>query len=380
MRTDDAYSLPAQPGDDLEGRGAEAFRAFFELAPQAQLWTDDTARILRANRLAASLLAESPSRLVGRPLLDFVPPAGRRRFRLRLARLRGPGRSVREQWEMALRPAHGEAFEASVAAALMPDTPPVAGTLLWSFGDVTSRKRTEARSKHLGRRQRSLYRKLLVQRERLRSLSGRYLEAREQEAKRIAHQLRDEAAQMSAFVHLAIEHASRELPGPARERLLSVREQVGALEDRLRRISHELRPTLLDELGLGAAIGFRAESFTARTRVPVVLGGELGDEPLDPLLEVTVYRIIEEALANVARHARARRVWIRLQRRGGWLRCSIRDDGAGFDAAAPAAGSGAGLGLLGIRERLEALGGRFDIRTRPGQGTELIVGIPFDRR
>jgi signal transduction histidine kinase len=144
------------------------------------------------------------------------------------------------------------------------------------------------------------------------------------------------------------------------------------MEERLRGLSHELRPTILDDLGVLPALGFLASGFSARTGTVADVRGST-DGRLPPVVETAIYRIVQEALANVARHARARRVAIRIERRDAWLRCSVRDDGVGL----PRASRPGGLGLVGIRERLDALGGRMRIGSVAGGGTELKVSIPL---
>jgi len=160
--------------------------------------------------------------------------------------------------------------------------------------------------------------------------------------------------------------------------------EIGALiegiEDRLRQLSHELRPTLLDDLGLSPAIEFLASGFSARTGIPVrVTGSTIGR--LDPLVETALYRIVQEAMTNVAKHARAHRVDISIRRRKQALVCAIRDDGVGFAEASPTPESPTtrGIGLLGIRERLDALGGTLAIHSIPGGGTELLASVPLRR-
>src|SRR5262249_5288649 len=193
------------------------------------------------------------------------------------------------------------------------------------------------------------------------------------------HQLHDEVAQTTASLHLALEEIERELRPRGREKLRTARALLYGLEERLRQLAHELRPTILDDLGLAPALGFLAEGFTSRSGIMVEVKGELGADRPEPLIETALYRIVQEALANVGRHARAHRATIRLGRRKDLLVCSIRDDGVGFDPEAAARSGNGGLGLLGIRERLDALGGRLDVRSAAGRGAELRVTISMRR-
>jgi len=189
----------------------------------------------------------------------------------------------------------------------------------------------------------------------------------EEESKRIAHTLHDEAAQLLASVHIALDGMSRDLPPSARSRL-----------EEIRGLSHELRPTMLDDLGLVPALQFLAEGVAKRTGLSVAVSGSTHGR-LPPAVETALYRITQEALTNAVRHAHPAHVKIQLQREARAVRCSIADDGVGFDVAAVLAHRGGpGLGLVGIRERLDALRGSLQIASTPGRGTRVHVAIPVE--
>ena len=276
-------------------------------------------------------------------------------------------------------PARGEPLDAALTIAPLKEA---AGkpVLLWAVRDITRRKQMESRLKESERRHRSLYRQMLAHRNQLRVLSARFLSAKEEQAKLMAHQLHDEAGQITASAHLALAELGRDLPAPARERLHEVEDFLTEIEARLRRLSHELRPTILDDLGLGPALEFLAEGFAARTQIPITVEGSTRGR-IDPVVETAIYRIVQEALTNVARHARAARAWIRLGRGSGGMSCSVRDDGIGFDVErlGRVGRRPRGIGLVGVRERLDALGGSLRLWSRPGAGTELRVTIPVRR-
>ncbi len=202
-------------------------------------------------------------------------------------------------------------------------------------------------------------------------------ETLEEEGKRIAHALHDEAGQLLASVYLALEEVACELPG-ARERLRSVRTLLDGIEDQLRHLSHELRPTILDDLGLVPALEFLAEGVAARSGIAVAVEAA-ADGRLLPTIETALYRIVKEALTNVTRHAQARRVLVQIRRKERSVFCSVRDDGKGFDVPEALSRRGKrGLGLAGIRERLRPLGGTLDIDSSPGRGTELLISLPVE--
>lgn len=206
---------------------------------------------------------------------------------------------------------------------------------------------------------------------------SRLNEALEKETRRIAHALHDEAGQLLTSVHLALKEVGDDLPRPARKRLQDVRGLLNRIEDHLRRFSHELRPTVLDDLGLLPALRFLAEGVSLRTGTLVTVEASL-DGRLPPLIETTLYRSVQEALTNATKHARASRVTVLLRGEAGDIRCAIRDDGIGFDVPAVLARPGrGGLGLIGIQERVEALGGMHQITSASGRGTELLITIPL---
>jgi signal transduction histidine kinase len=225
-----------------------------------------------------------------------------------------------------------------------------------------------------------LYEELLAHQNRLQALMAGILSIKEEEAKRIAHGLHDEAGQLLASVHLALEEMAADLPSSARAHVQNIRNQLDRIEDQLRRLSHELRPTILDDLGLQPALDFLAQGASTRAGIPVTVEGST-DGRLSPVVETAIYRIVQEALANASKHAQATSIRIQLHREADTIRCTVQDDGVGFDVAAVFARRGKpGLGLLGIRERLYALGGKLSIKSAPGWGTELLITIPIKTR
>jgi signal transduction histidine kinase len=197
-------------------------------------------------------------------------------------------------------------------------------------------------------------------------------EIREEEARRIARELHDESAQMLAAVHLALDEVAQELPLLQRAKLAKVACLLEEAQQRLRHLSHELAPVLLADLGLKEALRYLACGFMDRYGVPIRLRYRL-EAPLDSALETAVYRVVQEAVGNACRHARASRIQVSVGRRGGLLRVSVADDGRGFEAAE----AERGLGLRGIRERAESVGGTARITSSPGKGTVVLVEAPL---
>jgi signal transduction histidine kinase len=199
------------------------------------------------------------------------------------------------------------------------------------------------------------------------------------QAKRIASALHDEAAQLLASVHLALADLSRSLSPPQVADIGAVRGLLDQIERRLRNLAHELRPPILEDLGLVGAVEFLSSGVSKRWQLPVSVELSI-PQKLPAVIETALYRITQEALANVVKHAKATRVEISLKAASHRVACSIRDNGVGFDAVAQTARTGArGLGLLEIQERTAALGGSVRFVPNQPSGTTLTVEIPFER-
>lgn len=198
----------------------------------------------------------------------------------------------------------------------------------------------------------------------------------EQEAHRIARELHDESGQLLAAVYLALDEAVQDLPERQRQRVGRVKEILVQIEGQLRRMSHELRPLVLDDLGLGAAIRFLAEGVSKRSGLAIT-AKVLPEERFPPHVEFAVYRIVQEALRNAAKHSHAKNVRIEVQRDEQFLGCRIRDDGEGFDPGGAGGKARKGLGLTGMRERASSLGGTLEIKSSPGRGTLVTVRLPL---
>jgi signal transduction histidine kinase len=200
----------------------------------------------------------------------------------------------------------------------------------------------------------------------------------ENQAKRIAYALHAEASQLVASVHLALADVATRLPPERVKEIQSVRGLLDQIEDRIRRISHELRPTILDDMGLLPAIEFVADGISQRWGIPVAVRGAVtGNLPLP--VETALYRAAQEGLTNVARHAHATSAEVTVQQSPHVITCSVRDDGKGIDPAAKSNSNGRrGLGLVEIRERMAALGGTLRLADRVERGTEFIVEIPLE--
>jgi signal transduction histidine kinase len=203
-------------------------------------------------------------------------------------------------------------------------------------------------------------------------------ETLEEEIKRIAYAVHDEAGQLLVAVHLALAELARDLPKPQQEQIERIEELLKEVEKHLRRYSHELRPTILDDLGWIPAIRFLAEGVSKRASLPIHIETTLS-ERFPSTTETALYRIVQEALTNIVKHAKAKSVWIRAWREKQMLCCSIRDDGVGFEShVAQTRGGRKGLGLVAMQERLSAIGGTLQIDSSPGRGTEISISLPME--
>lgn len=204
-------------------------------------------------------------------------------------------------------------------------------------------------------------------------------ETLEAEIKRIAYAVHDEAGQLLVAVHLALADIKRDLPKLQQKQIQKVEELLNQVEKYLRQYSHELRPTILDDLGWIPAIRILAEGVSKRAGIPIHIEATLAKR-LPPAAETTLYRVMQEALQNVVKHAKAGNVWINAWGEGAVLCCSIKDDGRGFDARVIQVGAHRqGLGLVAMRERVSAVGGTLEIEAAPGRGTVLTIRIPMER-
>lgn len=198
----------------------------------------------------------------------------------------------------------------------------------------------------------------------------------EDEVRRIAHAIHDGAGQYLACVHISLYGLAKHLPPEGREELKHAHELLDELERDLRRVSHELRPRVLENAGLAGAVEFMVDSVSKRTGLEIHVDNRLAARP-PAVVETALYRCIQEMLNNITKHAHARNAWIVLEERGAELSCEVRDDGVGFDAGeAVVRGGGHQLGFLGIRERIAVLGGQVDVQSSPGNGARICITVP----
>jgi PAS domain S-box-containing protein len=218
---------------------------------------------------------------------------------------------------------------------------------------------------------------LLESARRLQHLSHRLLKVQEEERRHLSRELHDEFGQLLASIALHL-HAAKGVAGASAQSSLD--ESIALLiraGAQVRSLALELRPTMLESGGLESALRWLAQQHQQRTDIVIEVVGHVTDVSGD--LAIACFRVAQEALTNVVRHARAKHVWIELNQHEGSVELVVRDDGVGFDVTRTIerAASGGNLGLLGMRERVEILGGTLEIDSQSGQGTRIRIALPL---
>lgn len=213
----------------------------------------------------------------------------------------------------------------------------------------------------------------------LHSLTTQLMTAQEEERRRISRELHDDINQRLALV--AIEMGSLEANPPAsveevRSAFQSLSQRLASISDDVRRMAYQFHPSVLDDLGLFAALQYLTDDISEKTGIKIILVQEEFADPLPKEIASCLYRITQESLANVTKHAQASRVELELTCDGQEITLSIRDGGVGFDLERVRAHHG-GLGLVNMRERVRSIHGRLEIQSQPGEGTHIMVNIPF---
>ena len=220
------------------------------------------------------------------------------------------------------------------------------------------------------------YEQILEARGELERLSARLVAAQEEERRTISRELHDEVGQtLSAVLVDAANLANRIPPADtvARQYLESIRSHADSSVNSIRNIALLLRPSMLDDLGLIPALEWQAREVSRRSGVKVKVSDENVPDTLPDAVRTCIYRLVQEALHNVAAHSGAKNVVVNVRRENSSLILRVEDDGSGFDSARTR-----GMGLLGMEERVRQLGGRLEIHSEPGKGTRLRASLPIE--
>ena len=363
-----AMTTERRQAEQAARESEQRYRTLLENAPEAILVHQDGRWIL-ANRAALKLLhAARVEQLVGRPTLDIVHPDYRAVVRERIERefATGEPAPLLEQQFIAV---DGTVLDVEVVG--IPIT--LAGR---QGGQIIVRDITERRQAEQAVRERQA--EVRRSRERLEALSQRLLKVQENERRLIARELHDQIGQALTAVKLNLES----LRSGRRAKAFPLDESVAIVEqlmEAVRSMSLELRPSALDDLGLAAALRWYADRQGRRAGFSVRVRTQLPAERLASDLETACFRVAQEAITNVARHAGAKRVEVDARAEDGTLDLTVRDDGSGFDVAAVRGGTTAegSIGLDGMEERVHLLGGDFRIDSQPGTGTTVWARFPL---
>jgi signal transduction histidine kinase len=245
----------------------------------------------------------------------------------------------------------------------------------------TMRQRLRAAHETVEQTNRELESRVADRTARLGQVVRKTILAQEEERLRLARELHDETAQTLAALTIALDRARDDLDGAtadAREQIREARAIAGRLLSETRRLILGLRPSVLDDLGLVPAIRWLCETGLADRGVEVAIEADQGGARLPGYVEVALFRIIQEAVGNIARHADATHVRIGMSVAAEVARVTVADDGRGFDVARAMGpdGSDSSVGLVGMQERVAILGGSIEIRSAAGSGTEIVVEVP----
>ena len=330
--------------------------------------TVETQHIVQCNQTLVRATGYSRHELLGRPVRDLHHPSCWPNLTIALERVREQGR-VRDT-ELQLQCKDGETLDVSLSVAAIRDEQ---GNLYYrsTWRDITARKRVQA---VLDEKQAELERSRLE----LQALAGRLLTAQEDERRRISRELHDDLNQRLALVTLEIEGLQQHLPRSRRatvERLGTVRDQAVELSDVVHGLAYQLHASILDDLGLPAALESYLVDYRQREKVEVELRQERLTDPLPSDAASCLYRVAQEALRNVARHAGAAHVRLSLTQSDGGILMTVADDGVGFDVPNEE-NAGSSLGIVGMQERVRLVEGRFSLASRRGEGTRVEVWVP----
>lgn len=340
------------------------------IAQDAIISIDSHQKIQIFNQGAEHIFGYSADEVRGRPLALLLPDRFVGRHERDVEKFgKGPdvARMMGERGEILGKRKDGSEFpaEASISKLVQPD-----GQIIYTviLRDATERKQKEN--------------ELRASREELRLLAAHLESVRDEESRRIAREVHDELGQSLTVLKMRLASLAGEIP-TANENLQrkfhDLIDTVSATMNTVRHIATQLRPSLLDSLGLEAAIRSHVDEFRKGSRIEVDLDlAELDPEPA-PHLSMALFRIAQEALTNVARHSEATRVKIKLTKIENpvpFLRLEISDNGKGFNAQKNRSKS---LGLIGMKERAFSLGGDVSIESQTGRGTSVIACIPLER-
>ena len=329
------------------------YRSIVETANEGICITDREARITFLNQRFARMLGGDVEMFAGRQLTDFVPDDKVEAVRAQLQS--DFGRTGVQ--ELQLCRLNRTVLWTLVSSSAVVDANGVVTGVLRMFTDISDRKELEATRARLVRH---------------------LVAAQEAERHRIARDLHDQTGQHLVGLTLGLDRLAQRTAADAEARQIvaRLREITAGLARDAHSLAVELRPSALDDLGLSAAVSNYADAISTRTGLHLDVHCDVASR-LDPAIETTVYRVVQEALTNVIRHASANQVSIIIERQPMQLRVVVEDDGVGFDVGQALIREGGGLGIVGMRERATLVGGELTLESSEGHGTTLFLRVPL---
>ncbi|HEX7964799.1 MAG TPA: PAS domain S-box protein [Gammaproteobacteria bacterium] len=341
------------------------FRSMVEGAPNAMVMVDERGAIVLANPQAEKLFGYTAAELAGKPVEMLVP-----------MRYRGDHAAQREGYSRApqmramgqgrdLFGVHKQGHEVPVEIGLNPIVTAQGRFVLASIIDITERRAAEERER--------------AYTEELRLMSRQLLEAQESERRTIARELHDEVGQSLTATRISLRDLEQDAAaGALAPRLADTSAIIADLLAKVRQMSLDLHPSVLDDLGLVPALRWCVRTRTGGSGLEVTWDLPEDLPRFDAMVELTLFRVFQEALSNILKHADAHQAQVALAHAEGRLVLSLRDDGRGFDvdAARRHALGGGSLGVLGMQERVRLAGGELAMESSPGQGTLIRVSLP----
>jgi PAS domain S-box-containing protein len=329
---------------------------------------DLSGTILDVNRETERVYGWSRAELVGRPVQCLIPADGHDQ----LATIREccrAGREVRD-WEGGRIDRAGRPFSVLVTAFPLVDESGAVTAVATIAKDITPRKRMEV--------------ELRASQKHLQALSRKSIEALESDRRTTAKEIHDSLGASLAAIKFSLEGIVEDMADKPAEAVAELERSIGHLVDTIKetkRISANLRPTTLDDLGLLPTLEWYFRQFReSYGRIRLTRSFEVCEDDFSDSLKIVIYRVLQEALSNAAKHSGADRVHVRLQVKNRELRLAVSDNGSGFDVQGALHRNDpmCGYGLKNMRERVEICGGRFRLSSRPGKGTRLELRVPQD--
>jgi PAS domain S-box-containing protein len=359
--------------DVTEKRRAEETRsllaAIVESSDDAIIgYTLEEGVITSWNRGAERIYGYSSEEVVGKTISILVPPERHDEVPAILQKVRR-GEHV-NNYETKRATKDGKLLDVSLTVSPIKDS---AGTIVGTSTiarDISERKRAEDEILRLNETLQEL-----------KNLVGKLVLGQEEEQRRVAYEVHEGLAQVAAAAHLRLQNVSLRHSPEIESSQTDLEQALKLIRQTIsdaRKITTDLRPTVLDDFGLAAGISLEVERLR-EDGYRVDYENELGDKRLPDTVEITLFRVAQEALNNIQKHAQTRRVRIALQHRGDDVYLEVRDYGCGFDPDATRTESGPGerVGLAEMRERIALLGGELKIHTKPGAGTTLVAEVPL---